>query len=416
MAVRIEANLQKILLQTKFRFYIFPLVLIALYLAYYSAQRQVDFAVFWTAGQNWNEKRNPYELLNQSNPGHPYVNAPSALFLFSVLARLDLDVAALLFRAISASLGILLCFVIQRRMQIPVLLTIPVLVFSVPFRVTIGSGQVGLVVCLSFFLLLLLENKRTKIELLQKIFLGVVVLSLKPYMFLGYMVFLILKRSFSQLLLTPFVFLLINSLMSPNFFYIREWISNLQSLGNVTLSEANNSSIIAITNRFTGSTLFALVCYIAINAFLIFKLWMNIHQTKTAIFYTAILAIELSPYVHHQDYLLPLFGFFIISSEFGSKISKILSTWLGVGLQFNSLLIQALIETYRTIFFWREKMVGYSMFFLTLGGLIAHQWSLGNLEMAFALYDATYQFWVLSLIAIQIIISRRARALDLTRQ
>lgn len=235
-------------------------------------------------------------------------------------------------------------------------------------------------------------------------------------MFLGFMVFLFLKRSFSLLLLTPFVFLLINSLMSPNFFYIREWISNLRSLGSVTLSEANNSSIIAITNRFTGSVVFALVCYIAINSFLIFKLWMNIHQTKIAIFYTTILAIELSPYVHHQDYLLPLFGFFIISSEFGSKVSKTLSIWLGVGLQFNSLQIQALIEAYRTVFFWREKMFGYSMFFLALGGLIAHQWSLGNLETAFALYDATYQFWVLSLIAIQIIISRRARDKDLTRQ
>ena len=163
MVARIEGNLKKILLQNKFQIYIFPFVLIALYLGYYSAQRQVDFAVFWTAGQNWNEKRNPYELLNQSNPGHPYVNAPSALFLFSVLARLDLEVAALVFRAISAALGILLCFVIQRRMHIPVLFTIPVLVFSVPFRVTIGSGQVGLVVCLSFFLLLLLETRGTKI-------------------------------------------------------------------------------------------------------------------------------------------------------------------------------------------------------------------------------------------------------------
>jgi hypothetical protein len=416
MSLPIKNSLPSRFIQTKFHLFVFPLALMVLYLSYYSSQRQVDFAVFWTAGLNWNEGRNPYELLNQSNPGHPYVNAPSALFLFSILARLDLDAAAIVFRAISASLGILLCFVIQRKMNIPLVFTIPVLIFSVPFRVTIGSGQVGLVVSLSFFLLLLIESKKTIINLVFKIFLGVVVLSLKPYMFLGYMVFLLLKRSFPQLLLTPCVFLLINALMSPNFFYIREWISNLQSLGRVTLSEANNSSIIAITNRLTGSIPVALACYFAFNAFLLYKLYINISQTKTAIFYTTILAVELSPYVHHQDYLLPLFGFFIISNEFGGKISKIVSIWLGVGLQFNSLVIQVSIELYRTIIFWREKMFGYSLLFLAIGGLIAHQWSLGNLDRAFALYDATYQVWVLSLVSIQIITSRRASASDLAPQ
>ena len=139
---------------------------------------------------------------------------------------------------------------------------------------------------------------------------------------------------------------------------------------------------------------------------------MNIAQTKIAIFYTTILAIELSPYVHHQDYLLPLFGFFIISIEFGSKVSKVLSIWLGVGLQFNSLVIQALIELYRTIVSWPEKVFGYSLLFLAIGGLIAYQWSLGNLEWAFVLYDATYQLWVLSLIAIQIAVSRKASGSD----
>lgn len=412
MIAPIRTSLLKRFIQTKFYLFVFPLMLIALYLAYYSSQRQVDFAVFWTAGQNWNEGRNPYELLNQSNPGHPYLNAPSALLLFSILARLDLDDAAIVFRAISASIAILLCFLIQRKMHIPMLFTIPVLIFSVPFRVTIGSGQVGLIVSLSFFLLFLLEYRRTKVELILKIFLGVVVLSLKPYMFLGYMVFLLLKRNFPQLLLTPFVFLLSNALMSPNFFYIREWISNLQSLGSVTLSEANNSSILALTNRLTGSIALALVCYFALNIFLIYKLWVNIAQTKIAIFYTTILAIELSPYVHHQDYLLPLFGFFIISIEFGSKVSKVLSIWSGVGLQLNSLIIQALIELYRTIVSWPEKVFGYSLLFLAIGGLIAYQWSLGNLEWAFVLYDATYQLWVLSLIAIQIAVSRKASGSD----
>jgi hypothetical protein len=411
-----KTNIREIFISAKFYFYIFPILLVALYIPYYASQPQVDFAVFWTAGQNWNEGRNPYELQNQSNPGHAYLNAPSALFLFSTFARLDLDVAAILFRTISALLGLLLCFIIQRKMAIPVLFTIPVLIFSVPFRVTIGSGQVGLVVSLAFFLLFLLEHKSMKLDFLLKIFLGVVVLSLKPYMFLGYFFFLLFRKSFYQILLTPSVFLFVNFLMSPDFFFIREWLVNIQTAGSFTLSEANNSSILALTNRLTGSFALALFSYLALNIFLIYKLWRIISQTKTAIFYTAILAIELSPYVHHQDYLLPLFGFFVISNQFSGRISKVLSIWLGVGLQFNSFLIQALIESYRTIISWGEKLARYSLFFLTIGGFTAYQWSLGNLERAFALYDTTYQAWVLALIVIQIYATKRAARSDLPPQ
>lgn len=380
---------------------IFPFVLLGIYVLYYSTREQVDFAVFWTAGNNWNTGRNPYELINQSNPGHPYINAPSGLFLFSLFAKFDLELAGVIFRILSVGLGLVLCYLIERKFSIPILLTLPFMIFSVPFRVTVGSGQVGLIVCFSFFLLFIMELKSKGFDFFIKILLGVIVLSLKPYMFIGYFVYLVLKRCYLQLTLTAFTFLLLNILMSPNLFLIREWVLNLRDVGGETFDEANNSSIIALMNRSTGNLALGLLFYAAFNLILIYKLWRNIGSSKYSIFYTAILGIELSPYVHHQDYLLPLFAFLVISSDWSPRMFRILSIWTGVGLQLNSLFIQLIIEFYRNFFYWREKVLPYSVFFLLIGSVSALLWSKGHLEWAFLVYDLNYQIWVFLLVVLQ---------------
>ena len=380
---------------------IFPFVLLGFYVLYYSTREQVDFAVFWTAGNNWNLARNPYEVINQSNPGHPYVNAPSGLFLFSLFARFDLELAGVIFRIISVGLGLVLCYFIERKYSIPVLLTLPFMIFSVPFRVTVGSGQVGLIVCFSFFLLFIMELKSKTFDLLIKILLGVIVLSLKPYMFIGYFVYLLLKRCHLQLILTTLTFLLLNILISPNLFLIREWILNLRDVGGDTFVEANNSSIIALMNRSTGNLALGLLFYAAFNFFLVYKLWRNIGSSKYSIFYTAILGIELSPYIHHQDYLLPLFAFLIVSSDWEPRMLRILSIWTGVGLQLNSFFIQLIIEFYRNFVYWRERTLPYSIIFLLIGSVSAVLWSQGQLDWAFLVYDTNYQIWVFFLVVLQ---------------
>ena len=370
---------------------------------YYSEQKQIDFAVFWSAGHAAINGKNPYSIAVQEASGwHMFVNSPSSLLFFGLIGLFPLSIASYIFRILSIIAMMMAAKILHETFDVPKYLIYTVFLLSVPFRTTIGSGQVGLFVLLSTVKLTSQFYKQEDTLKIKDLTIAILccftILSFKPYMFIGVAIYLFIKKKF--LILTYAIAFFIGStlILSMKYNLLSYWLSNLESVGRVTLLESNNSSIIALSNRVTNQLWLAITIYILVNLFLIIKLITNQHNS-VQILVMLFLCITLSPYVHHQDYLVIIFNSILIHYLFNITNIRKLDSFVAVGLQPNSLAFTLLYEAWKLI---DSNKKNYSMIIsisaIILSLLSAIFWHSNYQLAAFIVYDLTYLFWMLTLI------------------
>ncbi|MFM1758246.1 MAG: hypothetical protein RL193_823 [Actinomycetota bacterium] len=379
---------------------------------YYGIQKQVDFAVFWSAGRAFIKGQDPYSLTAQEASGwHMFINAPTSLIFFGVLGLCPLIVASFLFRIVSILTIYLVARISHSSFGIPKHITYSVFLLSVPFRTTIGSGQVGLIVLLAIVKLISLIYQNDLVKNKRNFMIGTVccfsILSFKPYMFIGIAILLLVIRKINLLLISILSFVFVTICMSLKFNLIKLWLSNVAVVGELTLEEANNSSIIAFVNRISNQQWLAIIFYITINA-LIVCIMLTKSNDFLRISLSLCLSITLSPYIHHQDYLVTIMASLLVCKFYSNSEVRKFESLLGVGLQPNSLVFTFIYEIWR---FAKRDKVNYSKIismiaiFLTCFNAIC--WHVNKLNLAFFVYDGTYIFWVLILTFITLSKSRK---------
>jgi hypothetical protein len=355
---------------------------------YYGLQEQVDFKVFWTAGRELLNGENPYLKENQGEPGHPLLNSPTSLFLYGMFGLFDLQIAAVVYRLMCVGVLLMLALFISRKIELPFNLIFPFLALSTPFRTNLGSGQVSLLAATSFVYIVLSFYNNQKINKYAIVFSLFVILTFKPYMFPAAIFLLILKNRVSLILFGVGTFIIGIGILELRLNMIHSWIQNTSKIRELSMTEANNSSIISIVSRLTNHLSIGIVFYISINI-LLFILILKFKVMKIVL--PAILSFSLvsSIYVHHQDYLLALVALIILLAMMAQTNSKIIDIFQ-VGLQPNSLVLHIATFSLRILQFYKTKPSSYSWYPLILSFVSAVYWYQGNLHASFLIYDLVY--------------------------
>ena len=275
------------------------LVTIYLYLiclaVFYSFRGNDYLAIFLEAGSRYLSGEDPY-----SGTEMPFVHGPASLPVYAAISLLPVVLSSLLWNLSLVLLTFLLTLLVKKWYQIDILTIVVLLTLTTPYRTILGNGQVGISVLLTVLVLLNIDRIEGRNSRRLIWYIGTcLVLTVKPYLLIGLIIKMILKRDFYSLI-KVFLFFAITSLCIPfqNSLFI-EYINSLLRRGQGSHMERDNFSLAAAAGNLFNLDKFGLLLGLALGFFLILTVVRGKHNFPDWLVF--FLPVVMSSYVHSQD-------------------------------------------------------------------------------------------------------------------
>ncbi len=407
--------MSNIILNSKTRLIL--LVTIYLYLiglaVFYSFRGNGDLAIFLEAGSRYLNGEDPY-----SGTEMPFVHGPASLPVYAALSLLPGVLSSLLWNLSLVLLTFLLTLLVKKWYQIDILTIVVLLTLTTPYRTILGNGQVGISVLLTVLVLLNIDRIEGRNSRRWIWYIGTcLVLTVKPYLLIGLIIKMILKRDFYSLI-KVFLFFVITSLCIPfqNPLFI-EYINSLLRRGQGSHMERDNFSLAAAAGNLINLDKFGLLLGLALGLFLILTVVRGERCFPDWLVF--LLPVVMSSYVHSQDLifislsliLLPRLGGIIpiLPKSLKSNRQILLLVFIFFCTSFSS--VGLLVQFFLFIAVLKIealKIFLTPIFFVFVISLIANYFfRSGNLTLAYHFYGIPYQV-IISFLPLFLIYSFRS--------
>ncbi len=316
----LDLNIKKVT-YSKIYFVIFYIAIFGIYVFYYGGRDQVDFTAFYRAVNLWTNGLDPYDR----NYPFYFLNAPSTLIFISPLSLFSLETASVLYRLFILMILIKLCLDIKKQLKLDIILILSVLVLSTPVRTTFGSGLGGILILYAFWHLIypIIRKKYSKFGIRESM-LSLIILSFKPYLFLGFFVLFLINRKYQIIGSIITLFLGVNLCLSYKYPLLKNWLENMKFRSSNLTKEEGASSYISIINRlleFLVDTSDAWVIsgafFVFINGYVLTRA-VKEKDSEIQIIYCLILTMTAGIYINHRDYIAQSIILLLLFKKYGN--------------------------------------------------------------------------------------------------